>query len=123
MKVWRAFGSAHSAHLAVIGKFKNVSDAEFAEQVVEDFVNAAWGERYADVKAFIDAWDSRLPAVTALGPNQSDFEMGIDHGCNVIRSDNVVTVSDIRSREIGGIIKLMLLKHPEEVKVIGETGP
>lgn len=123
MKVWRRFGSAHSARLTVIGQFKNVDDAQVAEQVVEDFVNACWEERYPGVKEFISAWKTRLPGIEALGPNQSDFNMGIDNACNVTRSGSIVSVSDIRSTEIGGIIKLMLLKDSEEVKIEGKTGP
>ena len=123
MKIWRRFGSAHSAHLTVIGQFKNVADAQLAEQVVEDFVNACWEERYPGVKEFINAWKTRLPAIEGLGPNQSDFNMGLDQSCNVKRSDITVSVYDISSPEIGGIIKLMLLKDPEEVKIEGKTGP
>ena len=123
MKVWKGFGSAHSARLTVIGKFKNANDAQLAEQVVEDFVNAFWEERYPDVRAFINAWQTRLPGIMGLGPNQSDFEMGIDNPCDVTCSGNVATVSDIRSAELGGIIKLMLLKDPDEVKIVGTTGP
>ena len=123
MKVWRGFGSAHSAQLTVIGKFKNANGAQLAEQVVEDFVNAFWEERYPDVRAFINTWKTRLPDVVGLGPNQSDFEMGIDKPCNVTRSGNIVSISDIRSAEIGGIIKLMLLKDPDEIKIMGRTGP
>lgn len=123
MKFWRGFGSAHSARLTVIGKFKDTNDAQFAEQVVEDFVNACWEERYPDVKAFISAWKTRLPGIEGLGPKQSDFNMGIDNSCNVTRSETIVRVSDIRSPEIGGIIKLMLLKDAEEVKIEGRTGP
>ena len=123
MKVWRGFGSAHSAHLTVIGQFKNVDDAQLAEQVVEDFVNACWEERYPGVKEFINAWKTRLPAIEGLGPNQSDFSMGLDQSCNVKRSDTTVSVYDISSPEIGGIIKLMLLKDPEGVKIEGMTGP
>lgn len=123
MKIWRSYGSAHSAHLTVIGEFKSVEDAQLAKQVVEDFVNGSWEERYPDVKGFIDAWKDRLPGVWGLGPNQSDFEMGIDREVDVDRTGTTVTVSDIRSAEIGGIIKLMLLKYPAEIKVTGRTGP
>lgn len=117
MKIWRGFGSAHSSRLTVIGQFKNVDDAQLAEQLVEDFVNASWEERYPGVKEFINAWRARLPSVALL--NQSDFEMGIEEACNVKRNDNILSVSDISSPEIGGIIKLMLLRDPNEVKITG----
>ena len=119
MKIWKGFGSAHSAHLTVISKFKNIGDAQFAEQVAEDFVNASWEQRYPDVKAFIKAWKERLPYIEGL-LNQSDFELGLDNSCDVVRDGNIVTVSNISTYEVGGIIKLMLLKDSEEVKVVGK---
>jgi hypothetical protein len=123
MKIWRSYGSAHSARLTVIGEFTSEDNAQFIREVVEDFVNAAWEERYPDVGAFISAWKERLPGVFGLGPNQCDFDMGIDNSCDVERQVTTVTVSHIRSAEIGGIIKLMLLKQPTEIKVTGRTGP
>jgi hypothetical protein len=123
MKIWKSFGSAHSAQLTVIGEFRSLDDAQFAEQVVEDFVNGSWEERYPNVGAFIEAWKERLPGVWGLGPNQSEFEMGIDRECDVQRAGSTVTVSGIRTAEIGGIVKLMLLKDPTEIKVTGRTGP
>ena len=123
MKLWRSYGSGHSAHLSVIGEFSKVEDAEFTREIVEDFVNGAWEERYPDVAGFIAAWKERLPAVPYLGPNDRDFVMGIDDAADVQRENKTVTVSHIRSAEIGGIIKLMLLKDATEVKVTGRTGP
>ena len=122
MKIWKSFGSGHSAHLTVIGTFKNIDNAQVAKEVVEDFVNAAWEQRYPDVQAFLQAWEDRLPAVTLIGPNASNFEMGVDDYCGVERDEQTVTVSGIQTAEIGGIIKLMLLKYPKEIKITGITG-
>jgi hypothetical protein len=122
MKIWKSFGSGHSAHLTVIGTFKNVDDAQIAEEVVEDFVNAVWEQRYPDLPAFQQAWEERLPAVTLLGPTASNFDMGIDNPCDVERNEQIVTVSRIRTTEIGGIIRLMLMKYPTEIKITGITG-
>jgi uncharacterized protein DUF6375 len=123
MKIWQSYGSGHSARLTVVGEFANVDNATFARAVVEDFVNGAWEERYPDVSAFHAAWKDRLSGVQFLGPNQSEFDMGIDNGCDVEQKGTTVTVSGIRSAEIGGIIKLMLLKDSTEIKVTGRTGP
>ena len=122
MKIWKSFGSGHSAHLTVIGTFKNIDDAQLAEEVVEDFVNAVWEQRYPDLQAFQQAWEDRLPVITLLGPTASNFDMGIDDPCEVERSEQTVTVSRIRTTEIGGIIRLMLLKYPTEIKITGITG-
>jgi hypothetical protein len=121
MKIWKAFGSAHSAHLTIVGEFQNAADAELMEQAVEDYVNAAWAQRYPDLRAFLNAWTARLPGVDVLGPTV--FELGIDNGMDVERHGTRVTVSRIRSNVIGGIIQLMLIKDPTEVKVTGRTGP
>jgi hypothetical protein len=122
MKIWKSYGSAHSTHLTVVGEFANVEDAEFARQIVEDFVNAAWEQRYPDNAAFIAAWKERLPALPFFGPTQPDFEMGmIDEPCDVEQQKQTVTVSRIRSAEIGGIVKLMFLKRPTQVKITGIT--
>ena len=122
MKIWKSFGSGHSAHLTVIGMFKNIDDAQVAEEVVEDFVNAALEQRYPDLQAFLQAWEDRLPAVAILGPTASNFDLGIDDPCDVERDEQTVKVSGIRSTEIGGIIRLMLLKYPTEIKITGITG-
>jgi hypothetical protein len=122
MKIWRSFGSGHSAHLTVIGTFKSIEDAELAKEVVEDFVNAVWEQRYPDLQAFLQAWEERLPAVTILGPTDSNFDLGIDDTIAVERDEQTVKVSDIRTTKIEGIIKLMLLKYPTEIKITGITG-
>lgn len=54
----------------MIGEFKTLEDAELARRAVEDFVNAAWEERYPDAAAFAKAWSADLPAVPFLGPHQ-----------------------------------------------------
>ena len=119
MKIWRAYGSGHSSRLTVIGEFTAAEDAALVSRAVEDFVNGQWEERYPDVRAFIAEWSERLPGVEGVGLKQSEFEMGLDNSCDVERSGTRVEVSGIRSTEIGGIIKLMLLKEPTEVKVTG----
>jgi len=143
MKIWKAFGSAHSANLTIIGQFKNIRDAEFIKQIIEDFVNAPWNDLYPqikdarypeievfipDKKAFVEYWRSRLDdteagAIEMLGPNQSDFFLGNEQPPDVIQRENMVKVTGIRSMDITGIIKLMFLRYPDEVKISGVTGP
>lgn len=123
MKIWTSFGSGHSAQLTVVGQFKTPKDAELMEQAVEDFVNAHFDDRYPNAKGFGEAWEGRLPGITMLGPKESEYDMGIDQSPDVSRAGAAVTVSRIRTAEIGGIIKLMLLKDPTSVNVTGRTGP
>jgi hypothetical protein len=123
MKIWRSYGSGHSAHLAVVGKFKNVADAQLAQEVIDDWVNALWKERYSDLREFLDAWKERIGAIEFLGPRSSDMMGGLQDECDVVRDGTTVSVTRISSNEIGGIIQLMLLKDAEPVTVTGRTGP
>ncbi len=123
MKTWQSFGSAHSARLTIIGEFKSVENAELMQEAVEDFVNAAWEERYANVQEFLDAWKDRIQAVEYYGPHNDDFHIGGDDSCAVTRQGSTVKVTHVRGYNIGGIIKLMLLGFPGEVKITGRTGP
>ena len=122
MKIWRSYGSAHSAQLTVIGEFANLDDARFAREIVEDFVNGEWEKRYPDCAAFIAAWKDRLPLLPFLAPREYEFAMGIDSPCEVQQERQTVTVSDIKAGDIGGIVKLLLLKNPTEIKITG-TAP
>jgi len=139
MKTWKSFGSAHSADLTVIGEFKTVEDAKLAEEVVEDFVNAAlaaskmshdpdvtkliraWWHR----RKLIKAWKDRLPGVDRSGPTLTEFDLGFVKFCGVglVGTTVTVTVHNIRKLEIRGILKLMLLNSPTEVRIPGGTWP
>jgi hypothetical protein len=123
MKIWRSYGSGHSASLAVVGKFQSDEQAELFYKAVEDFVNGAWEERYADVKAYLKVWKERIPGIDGLGPRQEEFDMGLNDSCEVSKQGTRVEVSGITSPEIGGIIKIMLLGYPARVQVTGRTGP
>ena len=119
MKIWRSYGSAHSAQITVVGTFANLDDAAFAREIVEDFVNGEWERRYPDHAAFIAAWKDRLPTLPMLPPRQYEFEMGTDSAYIVQQQEQTVTISEIKSGEIGGIVKLLLLKNPTEIKITG----
>lgn len=119
MKIWRSYGSAHSAQLTVVGTFANPEDAAFAREIVEDFVNGEWERRYPDHAAFIAAWKDRLPTLPLLPLRQYEFEMGTDSPYIVQQEEQTVTISEIKSGEIGGIVKLLLLKNPTEIKITG----
>jgi hypothetical protein len=121
MKIWRSYGSAHSAQITVVGTFANLDDAAFAREIVEDFVNGEWEQRYPDSAAFIAAWKERLPTLPLLAPRDPEFAMGIDSPCPVEQEQETVTVSDIKTGDIGGIIKLLLLKNPTEIKITGSA--
>jgi hypothetical protein len=124
VKIWRNYGSAHSAHLSVVASFKKVEDAKLAREVMDDFLRYVWLEadklKPAD---FYKVWEQRLHGVQFLGPSVNDFEMGIDNGFDIALKGETVEVSGIRSAEIGGIVKILLLAGSEDVRVLGQTGP
>ncbi len=123
MKIWKAFGSAHSAHLTIIGKFENVSKAEGANEIVKNFLDGVWKDRYHNKEEFCEQWKNVNDAVLSLGPNDSDFNIGWDNLCDVNQDGKTVTVSGMSGLNVGGIIKLMLLYDPIEIKITGQTGP
>ena len=95
-----------------------------AREVMDDFLRYVWTEaENLDVQSFYDNWKGRLGGVEFLGPRREEFQMGIDDGFDVAISGTMVTISSIRSAEISGIIKLLLLADPLETKVTGKTGP
>lgn len=127
MKIWRGYGSAHSAHLSIVASFEKLEDANLAHEVMQDFLRYVWTEAdELDPKDFYKAWEERLGGVQFLGPRPEEFQMGIDDDFDVAldgRTVKVGTRSNIRSAEIGGIVKLLLLAGSEDVKVLGRTGP
>ncbi len=122
MKIWQSFGSGHSANLSVIGTFNSVGDAETTKKMLEDFFRAA-GEEDGDPDVFFDIWKDRFPIVRYYGPSKEEFQLGVDRDCDIEIDGTTVSVTNIRSVQIGGFVKLMLLKEPHDVKVSGKVGP
>ena len=122
MKVWRSYGSAHSANITVIGTFSRVEDAEVAKQLVESFLRVDWGDEIT-VEEWFEEWKPKVPEVQYYGPSRSDFELAIDAEPDVSRRGMTVEVGGIRSTQIGGFVKLFMLKDASEVRVSGKVGP
>jgi hypothetical protein len=125
MKIWRSYGSGHSARLTIVGEFKNVKDAELERQILEDYVNAELENRYPNAEAFRQAWHPQFGNIilSPLAPGESEYSLGIEYAPKVVRRGTTVEVSSMSTTALNGIIKLMLLKYPTEIKVTGETGP
>jgi hypothetical protein len=125
MKIWRSYGSGHSARLSLVGEFKNAEDAELVKEVVKDFVSAEVEKRYPDINGFRNAWHEKFGNIilSSLAPDESEYFLGVDWAPDVVRKGTSVEVSGMQTTALNGIIKLMLLKYPTEIKITGETGP
>lgn len=129
MKIWKAFGSGHSARLTIVGEFTSVDDAEIMRDLIDDFVNGIQNEKYKSMEGFWGAWDEEKVGkefsgmIRYLGATKDDFEMGLDDTVDVESSGTTVTVDGFRTNSVGGVIKLMLCKFPKSVTVTGRTGP
>lgn len=126
MKIWRSYGSGHSARLTIVGEFKSVEDAELEREALEDFVSAELKKRYPNVEAFKHAWSGRFGNIildSMIAPNESEYVLGVDWEPDVVRRGTTVEVSGMQTPLLNGIVKLMLLKYPTEIKITGETGP
>lgn len=130
MKVWKGYGSGHSARLTIVGEFTSESDASQMRNLVDDFVNGIQNEKYTSIEEFWDAWKESPQVdkefanmIRYLGATSNDFEMGLDDNVDVVHSGTTVTVDGFRTNAVGGVIKLMLCKYPTSVTVTGQTGP
>jgi len=119
MKIWQEFGSSHSGNVTVIGTFASPEKAQEAYEIIDDFVRAFWEERYSSVNEFKSRWRDRVPNIEYLGPNQDDFEIGIDNDPDVRIDENKVIVSSLRSENVHGIIKLLFRKAMEKIEISG----
>jgi hypothetical protein len=125
MKIWRSYGSGHSARLSIVGEFKSVEDAELMKEVLKDFVSAEVKKRYTDIDGFRDAWFPKFGNIimSSLAPDENEYFLGVDWEPDVSRTGTTVEVAGMQTTALNGIIKLMLLKYPTEIKITGETGP
>lgn len=116
MKIWKSFGSAHSANITIIGEFEEGEELVVAEKLIKDLEFA--DSRYKDVLEFINAWKAACPSIMYSCLSQDDFETGINDSYDVQREGGKITVSGFSTRNIGGIVKLMLVHQPKEIKIL-----
>lgn len=118
MKIWNSFGSAHSSNITIIGEFKEGTEIDLAERIIEDFANAYIENRYKTVLDFCKAWRERTNSdIIPNCPLEGEFQTGIDDPCKVAKDEKRITVSKFSTNNIGGIIKLMLMFDPIEIKI------
>jgi hypothetical protein len=119
MKVWREFGSSHSGNVTVIGEFDSVSEAQGAFPLLEDFVQAAWEERYEDVDDFKRAWQEKEQNATYY-LTQQDYDIGVDNSPEITWDGAAVVIGRLRSENINGIVKILFAKGMKKITVTGK---
>lgn len=117
MKIWRAFGSAHSARLTIVGKFEDVDTAELARRILEDF---GTGE-HEDAQAFNVSWKDALPILAqGFGLRDGDMETGQNDSYRIEREGETVTVSNFSGDNTSGLMRILLAAGSEDVRVSGQ---
>jgi hypothetical protein len=115
MKIWNSFGSEHSANLVIIGKFKEIQDAQGAINTLDALAEIATRELDALLAGKVP--ESVLDAAmkhktTDMGP--SDFEgLAYDHHWSLEGSSLVATTEE---SNIQGILKV-LLRYAAKIEV------
>ena len=118
MKIWNSFGSAHSANITIVGEFKDGTEIDLAERILEDFANASLESRYKTVHEFCKAWQERTDSrIIPYCPFDDEFQTGINDPCQIAKEGRRITVSKFSTGNIGGIIKLMRMFDPIEIKI------
>ena len=110
MKIWRSYGSEHSMNLVMIGRFKQESDAERAEELLnclfEKVLSLAESDLYED-RFTSDVSDLlRSKNILYLSPNeltQFRYDVSFNRNGNQIRF-----TSD--EQDISAMLKLMLIE-------------
>ncbi|HTW90584.1 MAG TPA: DUF6375 family protein [bacterium] len=136
MQVWRSYGSAHSADINIVGSFATVADAERAHELLADFLRTAFaatnGKSPDDtdlqpvLSNFYERWKEKDPFIVYHGPSLEEFEgigWGDDGAAMPEKEGTQVSLRHIRTMDIGGIVKLMLVREAKDVAITGRRGP
>jgi hypothetical protein len=113
MKVWRMFGSEHSANLVMIGRFKEVSDAAKAKEVIDAIiaqVQADEGAGRMKIGGAVDRYTDGMLAllqqveVHTIGPAEIE-QFAYDVTVKVEGTDVVLTSDEI---DVSAFLKALL---------------
>lgn len=122
MKIWQEFGSSHSGNVTVIGTFESEEVAQNALPLLEDFINAHWKDRYPSIKEFNRRWKDQYPNIEFIGPNEVDFQTGLDGDPEIFVDSNKVVITKFSTEHVHGIVKLMFMLNKKKIEITG-TGP
>jgi len=122
MKIWKEFGSSHSSNVSIIGTFTNKNDAEDAFEMIKDFTLGTWEERHQSVQEFLEIWSKIFhPDLKYSSINETDYDLGVDNKPDFEINGSTITISRIRSTNVGGIVKLMLFAGAKSTNVSNDN--
>lgn len=122
MKIWKEFGSSHSSNISVIGTFTSNKDADEAYEMIKDFTLGSWEERHHSVQEFLEMWSEKFHSSLKYSSiNETDYDLGIDNEPDFEINGSTITISKIRSTNVGGIVKLMLFAGAKNTDVSNDN--
>jgi len=122
MKIWKEFGSSHSSNVSVIGTFTTEKDAEEAFEMIKDFALGEFEERHESVKEFLEVWTEKFHSgLKDSDINEFDYSIGTDNYPNVNLEGKKISISGIRTTNVGGIVKLMLFSGAKNTDVSNDN--
>ncbi len=113
MKLWRAYGSEHSANLVMIGRFKETSDAEEAKALIDKICQRVaeepeayqWDAKPRDLR-FTDKMYELLKDAKLFSIGPAEFEQ-FDYGVQVQLSGAslILTTDEV---DVSAFFKLLI---------------
>lgn len=117
MKIWKEFGSSHSADITIVGEFENQKDAAIALPMIQDLI---FGHENGikDMKEFHEKWKNNLN-VHGLYLYNHEFNDDPDVTANIDINGENLTVKGYRSSIFEGIIKIMFMCKSKNIQITG----
>ncbi len=115
MKVWRGFGSEHSADLVMIGRFKDISEPTKVKEIIEELtkqVEADEQEGFIKIGEKVDRYSEGMldllgkVKVHSISPAELE-QFGYDVGIKVQNNELILTTEEI---DVSAFLKVLLDK-------------
>jgi hypothetical protein len=120
MKVWKEFGTSHSANVTIIGQFEMQSDAAIVYPMIKDLI---FGHENGveSLKHFYEKWENNMPKQVGISVHlyEHEFNEDSDATASVEIKDNKIIVGNYRSSIFEGIVKLMFMFKVKNIQITG----
>ncbi|OGP56886.1 MAG: hypothetical protein A2V67_01310 [Deltaproteobacteria bacterium RBG_13_61_14] len=115
MKLWSSYGSEHSANLVMIGRFKEVGDAEAAKEVIDRLTEQARDDERAGKThigetpdRYTDGMLDLLSKLNVASVNPVELEQFLYDVKTTLRNDEIVLTTE--ENEVSAFLKVMIDK-------------